>query len=758
MTYVRYALCFVVFILVAHPSSAQVPQERLSTSLDMNAGLGWSVALNGDGSLALLGAAGETEAYVFTKTASGTWTREATLYRPGSSSFTFFGNDVALNADGTVALIADYYTEVDGNSQEGKVFVFAKSGGTWSYTTTLTASVGERLDQFGRSVALSADGSTALIGASRDDFDGTDNQGTARVFTRDAVGSWSQQEILLASDGTDGDYFGSAVALGDDGKTALVGAKGHDVNTNYGQGSAYVFGTDGTGTWSQKDKLLTADGEGGDVFGGSVALNADATTALVGAMGDDVDNDPQGSAYVFARNGPASWSQQDKLVATDGNEDDEFGESVALDASGTTALVGARKHDVTGGSDEQGSAYTFAGNGAGSWTQQRQLTAFDGADDDEFGNDVALSNDGTAALVGADGNNLKNDNQGSAYVINWPTAQACTQKSISTDKRVDFDPTGAAIVFSGVNKSGAVTVCDIENSPNGTDNISQSNVSSYRFVVDAANSLDFTSAEVRFAVNDLDGISTPSEVTIYKRSPAGVGDFSPLLPTEVDANGTSSIADDEIYASTSDFSEFVFASNSQSLPVELVGFRAHQVGEGTVTLSWQTASETNNAGFRIQHQGGSSEDRGGNTWETVARRDGAGTTVQPQSYQFTAKDLSVGTHQFRLKQVDYDGTTHVHRPTTVRVGTEKTLQLSTPAPNPAQKHTILSLAGTVNAKATLTVYNTIGQRVKTVFEGRLTGGGRERVRFDTTDLSAGLYLLRLTAGGHTQTERLTVVR
>ncbi|MBM3949797.1 MAG: hypothetical protein FJ312_11295, partial [SAR202 cluster bacterium] len=189
------------------------------------------------------------------------------------------------------------------------------------------------------------------------------------------------------------------------GDTAVVGARGE----NSAQGSAYVFVRSGA-TWSQQAKLTASDGAEDDVFGISVAVSGD--TAVVGALFDDVgSNDDQGSAYVFVRSG-ATWSQQAKLTASDGAARDQFGYSVVV--SGDTAVVGAGGDDI-GSNGDQGSAYVFVRSGA-TWSQQAKLTASDGATDDEFGRSVAVSGD--TAVVGPWSDNVgSNLDQGSAYVF-----------------------------------------------------------------------------------------------------------------------------------------------------------------------------------------------------------------------------------------------------------------------------------------------------------------------------------------------------
>ncbi|MDX8412416.1 MAG: PKD domain-containing protein [Mariprofundaceae bacterium] len=275
----------------------------------------------------------------------------------------------------------------------------------WIEQTKLLSEDGALRDQFGWSVALSGD--TALIGARRDADLGT-YSGSVYVFERDTeTGTWSQQQKLLAEDGGSGDYFGYAVALSED--TALIGAYSND-NKGFdsSSGAVYVFERNiVTGTWGQYQKLLAWDGAAGDWFGWSVALSGD--TALIGAIQDDDLGGNSGSAYVFQRI-DTLWSQQQKLLATDGAASNLFGYSVAL--SGDTALIGAYRDSDLG--TYSGSAYVFQRIDT-LWSQQQKLLATDGAAYDFFGWSVALSGD--TALVGAVGDNNPYGGSGSTYVF-----------------------------------------------------------------------------------------------------------------------------------------------------------------------------------------------------------------------------------------------------------------------------------------------------------------------------------------------------
>jgi len=289
---------------------------------------------------------------------------------------TYFGESVSIC--GNTALIGQLLSE--------KVYVFTQFNNTWMQQAILLPSDGPLDGHFGWSVSLFGD--TALIGASIDE----DGKGSAYVFTRTGS-NWTQQAKLLAIDNQSNDYFGGSVSLS--GDTALIGAIG------YGDtGAAYVFTRTGS-NWTQQAKLLASDGGAGDWFGYSVSLSGD--TALIGAVQDD---DCKGAAYIFTRTG-TTWAQQAKLIASDGTEGRQFGCSVSLDNN--TTLIGAKYDRVC-----CGSAYIFT-RSDDIWTQQAKLIASDGEGNDNFGYSVSL--DGSTALIGAVGDGDNGYQSGSAYVF-----------------------------------------------------------------------------------------------------------------------------------------------------------------------------------------------------------------------------------------------------------------------------------------------------------------------------------------------------
>lgn len=373
-----------------------------------NDDFGAGVALSGN--TAIVGAfqrmVGNTiqqgQAYVYVRTGT-TWTQQATLTASDGAALDAFGSVMAL--DGDTALVG----VLNANGLAGKAYVYVRTGTTWTEQARLTASDGAAAARFGCAVALS--GNTALIGSYNKTIAGNATQGEAYVYVR-AGTLWTEQAKLTASDGAAKDFFGEAVALS--GDTALVGADGKTVGGNAGQGEAYVYTRSGT-LWTQQAKLIAADGVAGDRFGYAVALSGG--TALI-------DSANKVYAYVQAQAG-AAWTEQAKLTPS-GGLGGAFNSSLAL--SGDTALIGAFAQTI-GANRFQGEAYVFTRSGT-AWTEQTKLILSNGAAFDKFGASVAL-NQGTALIGAASKSVGGNPGQGQAfvYLALGPNGAACKDGS-----------------------------------------------------------------------------------------------------------------------------------------------------------------------------------------------------------------------------------------------------------------------------------------------------------------------------------------
>ena len=309
-----------------------------------------------------------------------------------------FGNSVSISD--SYAIIGALFDE----GQRGSVYMFERGGtGTWQEVQKLTASEGDSEDFFGTAVSVS--GSYTVIGAWQDEENGTWS-GSAYVFERDGTGIWQEVQKLTASDAGVDNVFGSAVSVS--GNYAVIGAPGDDDNGNW-SGSAYVFERDGSGTWQEVQKITASDGAINDRFGYSVSVSG--IYAVIGAYRDDDNGTESGSTYVFERDGTGTWQEVQKLVALDGDADDNFGCSVSV--SGDYVVIGANLDE--GQVSGSGSSYLFERDGAGTWLAVQKLIASDNDNQKNFGSSVSVS--GSYIATGAYRDDDYGVESGSAYVF-----------------------------------------------------------------------------------------------------------------------------------------------------------------------------------------------------------------------------------------------------------------------------------------------------------------------------------------------------
>lgn len=412
---------------------------------------GQAVAIDGD--TIVVGAdladaptlSGQGAAYIFTKNQGGVdnWGFVKKLNSSLTTGVDAFGISVAISKD----------TIVVGSNDEvlstilGNAFVFERNQGgsnNWGEVKVISASDVAIGDEFGRSVSIYND--TIVVGSYSDDIGGNSGQGSAYVYSRNqgGVNNWGEVKKLTASDGDDGDTFGTSVAIDKD--TIVVGAPCDDIVTDNDRGSAYVFKRNqgGVDNWGQVANLSVTDGEVDDNFGIDVAISND--TIAVGALSGGTSNNNEGAAYVFERNqlGFEAWGFVKKLVASDGVNNDNFGVSVAIDND--TVIVGARdKDNLTGG------AYFYSRNlgGADNWGESKKLTHSNPQSDDRFGFSVDIC--GNTAVVGANRDSLNNDSdrEGSALIFRTDNVNWNEVKRQTSSDGTDFDQFGNAVAIYG---------------------------------------------------------------------------------------------------------------------------------------------------------------------------------------------------------------------------------------------------------------------------------------------------------------------
>ena len=377
-----------VFVRVAGVWAQQAYVKASNTGPGYN--FGASVALAADGNTLVVGSPGEASAstdpndnsaeragavYVFVRTA-GQWLQQSYLKAPHPAALAEFGREIALSGDATTLVVAAPTASVVAPPSDGAVYVYVRAGASW----TLQFAVNPAAAGFGKSVAASADGNTVAVGAS-----GDANPGAVFVFIRSGV-AWTQQAFLKPSNIDSLDQFGHSVALSANGNTLAAGAifegsKSSGVNGDpsdnslYGAGAAYVFQRAGS-TWNQQAYLKASNPGREYSFGVSVSLSAAGdklavgsrgeASASVGINGDQTDTTARhsGAAYLFGMSGGV-WSQQAYIKASNTGALDLFGaHALSLSGDGNTLAVGATAESsrATGiGGDQTDNSANLAG-------------------------------------------------------------------------------------------------------------------------------------------------------------------------------------------------------------------------------------------------------------------------------------------------------------------------------------------------------------------------------------------------------------
>jgi hypothetical protein len=400
--------------------------------------------------------------YVFTRSGS-VWTQQAYIKASNTGTGDRFGTSVGISGDTIVVGAPGEASDgsapsINSAASAGAVYVFTRSGGTWTQQAYIKASVVDAGDRFGTAVSIS--GNTIVVGAVGEDSNIAGNQadnnaadsGAVYIFTRSGA-AWAQQAYIKASNIGAGDQFGSTVSL--DLDTLAVGSPfersnatgvGGNENDNSAAnaGSVYVF-IRSANAWSQQAYIKASNTDAGDRFGHSVSVSGD--TLAVGAhkengngiginpgAGAQADNSlgASGAVYVFVRSASV-WTQQSYVKASNTGVGDEFGSHVTVD--GNTLTVGAPLEDsnaIGSGGDQTNNSATNSGavyvfNRVGTtWTQQAYLKAPNTDAGDLFGSTIGLSSNVIAvgspsedsSATGVGGNQADNNASGSgaAYV------------------------------------------------------------------------------------------------------------------------------------------------------------------------------------------------------------------------------------------------------------------------------------------------------------------------------------------------------
>jgi len=536
----------VLGVIVAHPlaqtrSGAGVRQTAYIKASNTEAGdhfgnggtlEGDSVAISGDGNTLAVGAPNESSnakgingnqadnssfsagaVYVYTRAGGGNWSQQAYVKASNPGDGYNFGHAVALSADGNTMVVSAYFEASSSKGinskpdaaipQAGAVYIFTRAGGQWSQQAYVKASntgeagEGDNFgdgDQFGFAVTISDDGNTVAVGANAEDSNATgingnqaDNSmvsaGAVYVFTRTGT-TWTQQAYVKPSNTFGGTQFGYALSLNADGNIMAVSSydeggisrtvNGPQMRGRNGSGAVYVFYRN-AGKWTQDAYLKAENAEQGDSMGVSVVISDDGNTIVSGSLDEDclatgvnptdptcdhdVANDTSaGAVYVFARTA-GEWKQQAYIKASNTGNDDTFGSRLALSGDGNTLAASAQLEDsnakgINGdqkndAGTEAGAVYVFTRTGT-TWSQLAYVKAANNEKFDEFGSSVSLSRDGRTLAAGARGEDSAakgingNQNDNSAAEAGAVDIFAITRPSAAGTRRAPSSSRSAA--------------------------------------------------------------------------------------------------------------------------------------------------------------------------------------------------------------------------------------------------------------------------------------------------------------------------
>ena len=365
------------------------------------------MSLSGDGTTFVGGAplndrngifSGQTRLYSFDATIDDYPQVGSDIY--GESAWDLFGRSVSISADGTTFMVGAPYHSGIGGDRSGRVLVYYFNSSTNSYTQIGSEINGtESGGWFGSSVSISGDGQTLVVGAPGSKGGNGTLSGLVRVYKFNIT---ANEYTQIGSDiiSTSAYYFiGYSVSISDDGTTVVVGAR-HASSVALGSGLVRVYSfNSASSSYVQIGKDIYGEAEN-DLFGDSVSISANGTLFVVGARFNDGNGPSAGHVRVYHFNEAINQYEQFGPDIDGARDNDFFGASVSISADGTSFAVGATGYNLFNNSF---SGHVLIYNISESTNNYAQLIADIFEPDDLFGSSVSISSNGTILLVGAPG-------------------------------------------------------------------------------------------------------------------------------------------------------------------------------------------------------------------------------------------------------------------------------------------------------------------------------------------------------------------
>ena len=360
-------------------------------------------------------------------------------------AYRYFGSTIAMDGDW---LLVGVPTDNDAGEAAGAAYIFHWNGVDWEEISKICGSDTESGDQFGYSVKIN--GMDLLVSAPYEDSQ-DNNAGAVYFFDFNGI-DWDEQKVM-ADDGEAHNHFGYSIDLNDD--TIVVGAPDRNENGN-ASGSVYLFTKNGE-YWLQTNKITPSDNSLYDYFGSSLAISDDWIG--IGSSGNDEAGNSSGAVYFYQKNGEV-WTEQDKVVALDTEQTDNFG--YAIDLDGEYALISAIHDDDNG--PNSGSAYIFKRNDT-NWIEKYKFVPADGLTGDGFGNSVAI--EGIYAVIGSSEHAINEElDCGKVYAYERNIEEWNILERFTVEEPKENDQFGRAVSISG----NRIASGWIGNDDNGIDN------------------------------------------------------------------------------------------------------------------------------------------------------------------------------------------------------------------------------------------------------------------------------------------------
>ena len=401
-------------------------------------------------------------------------TLEDTIINPAPLLDDNFGNSVSVNSTGTRLVIGASKNDPASVVDSGSVYIYLRTGSSWTIESTIDNPNSTASDNFGNAVDINSDGTRVIIGAYQEDPGAVSNAGSAYIYSRSGT-TWSLEDTITKTIPVDTDNFGIDVSIDSTGTRVIIGAYLEDTGAS-GAGSAYVYSRSGT-TWTLEQEINNPSPLLNDQFGNSVSIDSTGTRLIIAANRDDTGAADSGSAYVYSRSN-TTWTLEQEINNPSPLLNDQFGNSVSIDSTGTRLIIAANRDDT--GAADTGSVYIYSRSGT-IWTLEQEINNPSPVINDYFGNSVIMNSDGSKVIIAAQTEDTGADGAGTVYVYSrsdttWTLEQEINNPSpVASDffgTDVSIDSTGTRVVISaigedtGANQAGSVYIYDFTDTSN----------------------------------------------------------------------------------------------------------------------------------------------------------------------------------------------------------------------------------------------------------------------------------------------------